>query len=144
MVLQRNHEIPVWGQSAKKAKITVNFNSQVVTVKADEQGNWKATLHSMREGGPYVMKISSGKESIVYSDIMLGEVWLCSGQSNMEFQLKNAYGYKAEQKVAAKVGVRQFHVPNNVSLAPEKDLSGGPWTIAAANTIGDFTAVGYF
>jgi len=144
MVLQRNHEVPVWGQSAKKTKVTVSFNNQLVSVKADEQGNWKAVLHPMQEGGPYDMKISSGKESITYSDIMLGEVWLCSGQSNMEFQLKNAYGYKAEQKLAAKVTVRQFHVPNKISLTPEKDLSGGQWTIATANTIGDFTAVGYF
>jgi sialate O-acetylesterase len=144
MVLQRNHDLPVWGQSTKKAKVTVGFNNQLVTVKADEQGNWKAVLHPMPEGGPYVMKISSGKESITYSDIMLGEVWLCSGQSNMEFQLKNAYGYKAEQKVAAKVAVRQFHVPNKISLTPEKELTGRQWTLATASTIGDFTAVGYF
>jgi sialate O-acetylesterase len=144
MVLQRNHDIPVWGQSVKKAKISVSFNKQLLTVKADELGNWKATLHPMQEGGPYIMKISSGKESITYSDIMLGEVWLCSGQSNMEFQLKNAYGYKTEQKIAAKIAVRQFHVPSKISLTPEKDLASGQWTIAAANTIGDFTAVGYF
>jgi sialate O-acetylesterase len=144
MVLQRNHNVPVWGKGEKKAKITVDFNNQKVTVKADEPGNWKAILQPMKEGGPYSMKISSGKEIITYSDIMLGEVWLCSGQSNMEFQLKNAYGYKAEQKNAAQVAVRQFHVPNKISLTPEKDLSDGQWTLAAANTIGDFTAVGYF
>ena len=144
MVMQRNHNVPVWGKGEKKAKITVDFNNQKVTVKADEQGNWKAILQPMKEGGPYSMKISSGKETITYSDIMLGEVWLCSGQSNMEFQLKNAYGYKAEQKDAAQVAVRQFHVPNKISLALENDVTGGQWTLAAANTIGDFTAVGYF
>ncbi|ASU35316.1 sialate O-acetylesterase [Mucilaginibacter xinganensis] len=144
MVLQRNHDLPVWGKSSKKAKIKVSLNDQSVIVRADEQGHWKAVLHPMGEGGPYIMTIASGKEIITYSDIMLGEVWICSGQSNMEFQLKNAYGYKAEQKVAANVAVRQFHVPNRVSLLPLADLAGGQWTIAAANTIGDFTAVGYF
>jgi sialate O-acetylesterase len=144
MVLQRNHAVPVWGQGNKKAKVTVSLNNQLVTVKADAQGNWKAILSPMKEGGPYTMKVSSGKESLTYSDVMLGEVWLCSGQSNMEFQLKNAYGYKAEQKVAAKVAVRQFHVPNKISLTPEKEVSGGQWTLASPNTISDFTAVGYF
>ncbi|MCR8556035.1 sialate O-acetylesterase [Mucilaginibacter sp. BJC16-A38] len=143
MVLQRNHNIPVWGRTGKKAKVIIDLNNQHIVVKADEQGNWTATLASMKEGGPYTMKISSGKESISYSDIMLGEVWLCSGQSNMEFQLKNAYGYKAEQKVASQVAVRQFHVQNKISLTPEKDVTG-QWILASANTIGDFTAVGYF
>ncbi len=143
MVLQRNHNVPVWGKAAKKEKVTVSFNNQVITVKADEQGSWKAVLQPMKEGGQYNMKITSGKESITYSDIMLGEVWLCSGQSNMEFQLRNAYGYKAEQKTAAQVAVRQFLVQKKVSLTPEKDVTG-QWTLAAANTIGDFSAVGYF
>jgi sialate O-acetylesterase len=89
------------------------------------------------------MKITAGKESITYSDIMLGEVWLCSGQSNMEFQLKNSYGYKAEQKDAANVPVRQFLVQKKISLGLESEVSG-QWTIASANTIGDYTAVGYF
>ncbi len=144
MVLQRNQEVPVWGWCAKKAKVKVDFNGQTVNVKADDQGNWKAILAPMKEGGPYVMKISSGNERLVYSDVMLGEVWICSGQSNMEFQLKNAYGYKAEQKNAAQLPIRQFHVPDKISLEPEKDLSGGQWIKADTNTIGDYTAVGYF
>jgi sialate O-acetylesterase len=144
MVLQRNQDVPIWGWSAKKAKVTVSLNGQLVTAKADEQGNWKAILKPMAAGGPYVMKISTGSEQLVYSDVMLGEVWICSGQSNMEFQLKNAYGYKAEQKNAAQMQIRQFHVPDKISLEPEKDVSGGQWTKADTNTVGDFTAVGYF
>jgi sialate O-acetylesterase len=144
MVLQRNNQIPVWGHSAKGATITISLNSKVLTVKADGGGKWKATFAPMKEGGPYTMKISSGKEIIVYSDVMLGEVWLCSGQSNMEFQLKNAFGYKAEQKNADNVAVRQFMVPRKVSLTPEGELAGGEWTSAAASTIGDFSAVGYY
>ena len=144
MVLQRNQDVPVWGWAPKKAKVIVNFNGQLVSAKADEQGYWKAILKPMEAGGPFVMKITSGKEHLEYSDVMLGEVWLCSGQSNMEFQLKNALGYKAEIKNAAQQPIRQFHVPDKVSLEPEKDLSGGEWVKADTNTIGDFTAVGYF
>ncbi|HEY4327726.1 MAG TPA: sialate O-acetylesterase [Mucilaginibacter sp.] len=144
MVMQRNQEVPVWGWSKKGAKITVNINGQTVSVKADAQGYWKAILKPMPEGGPYVMNISSGQEHLVYNDVMLGEVWICSGQSNMEFQLKNALGYKAEQKGAGQLPIRQFHVPDKISLEPEKDLSGGQWVKADTNTVGDFTAVGYF
>ncbi|WP_394772075.1 sialate O-acetylesterase, partial [Mucilaginibacter sp.] len=144
MVLQRNHNIPVWGHSDKKARVTVIMNGQMVAAKADDNGDWSVTLPPMKEGGPYVMNVASGKELISYSDVMLGEVWLCSGQSNMEFQLKNAYGYKAEQKVADKMPVRQFHVQDKVSLTPEKEVAGGEWVLASANTVGDFTAVGYF
>jgi sialate O-acetylesterase len=144
MVLQRNQPVPVWGWADKKSKVTVDFNGQSVSVKADDQGYWKAILNPMAEGGPYVMKISSGKSQLTYSDVMLGEVWICSGQSNMEFQLKNALGYKAEQKDAAQMAIRQFHVPDTISLTPENDLSHGQWVKADTNTVGDFTGVGYF
>ena len=144
MVLQRNQDIPVWGWAAKKARISVNLNGQTVSTKADEQGNWKVTLKPMQEGGPYVMKVLSGKEHLIYNDVMLGEVWLCSGQSNMEFQLKNALGYRGEQKIAAQQPIRQFMVPKKMELEPAKDISSGQWLKSDTNTVGDFTAVGYF
>jgi sialate O-acetylesterase len=144
MVLQRGQPVPVWGWGTKNAKVTVSFNGQSVSVKADEQGYWKATLAAMPAGGPYEMKIYSGNEHLLYQDVMLGEVWICSGQSNMEFQLKNAYGFRQEQQTASKQQIRQFQVPKKISLQPEKDLGGGSWAKADTGTIGDFTAVGYF
>ncbi len=143
VVLQRDKEVPVWGKSVKKAKVTIVCNGQEISAKADEEGNWRAVFKPMTAGGPFIMNIFSGKESLTYKDVMIGEVWLCSGQSNMEFQLKNAYGYKAEQKSAAQVSVRQFLVEKKVSLMPERDIAG-QWTVAAPGTVGDFTAVGYF
>ncbi len=144
MVLQRNQPVPVWGHSATNTKVTIAINGQEVSTKADAKGNWKAMLNAMKEGGPYEMKITSGSDQLVYSDVMLGEVWICSGQSNMEFQLRNAYGFKQEQKNAAQLPIRQFHVPDKISLTPESELSGGQWDKADTNTVGDFTAVGYF
>ena len=144
MVLQRNQDVPIWGWSAKDAHVTVSFNGQAISAKADEQGYWKAILKPMIEGGPYELKIYSGKEKLSFDDVMVGEVWICSGQSNMEFQLKNAYGFKAEQKNAPQMAIRQFHVPDKLSLTPEKDLSGGQWIKADTGTVADFTAVGYY
>jgi sialate O-acetylesterase len=142
MVLQRNQQIPIWGWGVKKAKITVSLNGQLVKIEADEHGSWKVILKPMEAGGPYEMTISSGKDKLVYNDVMLGEVWICSGQSNME--LKNAYGYKFEQQNVQQAPVRQFDVPKKISLIPEKDLPNGQWTNADTNTIGNFTAVGYY
>ncbi len=144
MVLQRNQPVPVWGWSVKKAKISLSFNGQLLKVKADENGYWKAILKPAPEGGPYVMTISSGKQQLVYSDVMLGEVWIASGQSNMELSLSAANGYRTEKKVSAQIPVRQFQVPHIVSMEPEKDLSGGQWVRADTGTVGSFTAVGYF
>jgi sialate O-acetylesterase len=144
MVLQRNQEVPVWGWSTKNAKVSVKFNGQWLHTRTDEQGNWKAVLKPMPAGGPFTMTITSGKQHLHYNDIMIGEIWICSGQSNMEFQLKNAYGYRFEQKTAAQAPIRQFKVPNKMSLEPEKDVAGGQWVKADTSTVGDFTAVGYF
>ncbi len=144
MVLQRNQDVPVWGWDAPKAKVTVNFNGQTVNTKADDKGYWKAVLRPMEAGGPFVMNITSGKEKLSYSDVMVGEVWVCSGQSNMELQLKNVLGYRTEQKIAAQQPIRQFHVPYKTSLTPDKNLDGGEWVKADTGTVGDFTAVGYF
>jgi sialate O-acetylesterase len=144
MVLQRNQPVPIWGTAGKNAKVTVVFNGQKVSGKADARGNWKVVLQPMKAGGPYTMNIASGKDALHYQDIMLGEVWVCSGQSNMEFALINALGFKNEQKIAKDQNIRQYHVPNRISLQPEKDLAGGEWVKADTGTVGYFTAVGYF
>jgi sialate O-acetylesterase len=144
MVLQRKQDVPVWGWTEKNAKVLVGFNGQAVSVKADETGYWKAILKPMEAGGPFVMTVASGKDHLLFTDVMVGEVWICGGQSNMEFQLKNAYGYGIEKKVAADQQIRQFRVPDKISLQPEKDIAGGEWIKADTGTVGDFTAVGYF
>ncbi len=144
MVLQRNQQVPVWGTAIKGTKVSLSFNGQNLSTKADGHGYWRIVLSPMNEGGPYTMDIVSGKESLHYTDVMMGEVWLCSGQSNMEFVLQNAQGFKAEQKTAAQQNIRQFLVPHKMSLLPDKDLSDGSWVRSDTNTVAYFTAVGYF
>ena len=144
MVLQRNQPVPVWGTARKGENVTVSFNNQKVSAQADAKGNWKVVLQPMKEGGPYVMEISTKNDVIHYGDVMIGEVWLCSGQSNMEFVMQNALGFNAEQKVARQQNIRQFLVSHKMSLTPDKDFSDGQWVKADTNTIAYFTAVGYF
>lgn len=144
MVLQRNQDVPVWGQTARSAGVQIDLDGQKVRTRADKDGKWQVMLKPMEAGGPYVMDIHSGRQHISYRDVMVGEVWICSGQSNMEFQLKNALGYPSERTNAAQLPIREFKVPDKISLRPETALPGGEWVNADAGTVGDFSAVGYF
>ncbi|MEJ7589435.1 MAG: hypothetical protein WKI04_17920 [Ferruginibacter sp.] len=88
MVLQRDHNIPVWGWADKKEKITVRFNKQIKTVIADKTGRWKINLDPVPAGGPFQLFVT-GKNDISIDNILVGDVWVCSGQSNMEFNLQS-------------------------------------------------------
>ena len=87
MVLQRQKPVKIWGWAARGEKISLQLNAQKATVKADNTGAWMVTLQPMEAGGPFELKIV-GKNSIVLSNILIGDVYICSGQSNMEFSLK--------------------------------------------------------
>jgi len=144
MVLQRNQPVPVWGWGKKNASVKVSINGQTASAKTDSTGNWKVWLKPMKEGGPYVLTVSSKKEKLVYTDVMLGEVWVCSGQSNMEYQMKYSVGYDNQKKIASKQAVRMFDVPKKMSMQPEKDMASGQWLKADTGTIGNFSGVGYY
>lgn len=89
MVIQQQNSAPIWGTASPKKTVVITppWNNEKITVKADTKGEWKAVLKTPQAGGPYNITISDGKR-IVLKDILIGEVWLCSGQSNMEFPVK--------------------------------------------------------
>ncbi|SNR31130.1 sialate O-acetylesterase [Lutibacter flavus] len=144
MVIQRNHDINVWGEHKKGKKITVKFNNKSYKTKSNSKGAWKVTLPKMKEGGPLEMTIKSGKETIIINDILIGDVWICSGQSNMEWIVKNSNNAIAEIENANDLNIRHFKVPLSSANSPEKELAGGEWNIGNPENVGDFTAVGYF
>ncbi|MFV0591437.1 MAG: GDSL-type esterase/lipase family protein [Draconibacterium sp.] len=91
MVLQRNKPIPVWGKANRREKLSLTFNEQIRTVTANDHGDWSVTFEPVAAGGPYKLNITAGdNETISLDDILVGEVWICAGQSNMEFQMKQA------------------------------------------------------
>ncbi len=146
MVLQRNQFIPVWGSASPNEKITVQFNKQVKTTKTDKNGKWTLKLESEKEGGPYEL-IVTGKNKITISNVLIGEVWICSGQSNMEMPIAGwgkINNYQQEIADADFPQIRHFKVPNTVSTKPEDTLAGGEWKICSPANAGDFTATGYF
>jgi sialate O-acetylesterase len=143
MVLQRNKSVPVWGWALKNEKITIQFNQSTYHTQADANGKWILNLPAMKEGGPYEMVLIGNQQTIHLIDIMLGEVWLCSGQSNMEFVMRDAFHLNAATTSVNQTDIRQFTVPNEVSLQPQDSISNGHWVLAKPETISNFTAVGY-
>ncbi len=146
MVLQRNQQIPVWGWANAKEKITVQFDKQTKTIVAGKDGKWMLKLDAESAGGPYQLTIK-GKNSIAINNVLVGEVWVCSGQSNMEMPIAGwgkINNYEQEIAAADYPEIRQFLVTKAVSSVPKDDVPGGDWKPCSSATAGDFTAVGYF
>ncbi|MFB6342766.1 sialate O-acetylesterase [Saccharicrinis sp. FJH62] len=143
MVLQKGLKNPIWGWADKGEKIKIEFAGKTIHTRANKEGKWLVKLPEMDYGGPYKMVIS-GNNTIVFDDILIGEVWVCSGQSNMEFSVQSVKNSTQEIAEANYPKLRMFTVPKRVSQSPEADLAGGEWEICTPETVGDFSAVGYF
>ena len=146
MVLQRDKQIPVWGWASPKEKITVQFDHQTKTTKADKSGKWMIKLDNENAGGPYVLTIK-GKNTVTFNNVMVGEVWICSGQSNMEMPIEGwgkINNYENEIAAANYPLIRHIKVPNTVSSTPQDNIPKTDWKICSPETAGDFTAAGYF
>lgn len=143
MILQRDNPIKLWGWAEKNETIHVQFMQQNLNTKADKNGQWKLTLAPTSHGGPYRLKINGRKEQILLKNILVGEVWLASGQSNMEWIVKNSNNATGEIRQANYPNIRAFNVEKNMSDVPKLDLNG-KWEICSPATVGDFSAVGYF
>jgi len=158
MVLQREMEVPIWGWAAPLQKVTVRLvpsepgSPQAVkltgseqTATADANGKWMVKLPAMKAGGPHKMTITAaGKaETIELTDILVGEVWVCSGQSNMEWAVSNSYHSKTEIPAANYPQIRLFHVPKVAQAQPADDVNAS-WKACTPQTVPGFSAVGYF
>ena len=146
MVLQRNKLIPVWGWADANEKITIQFNKQTKSTVAGKNGKWLIKLNVEKAGGPYELVVS-GKNTIKLSNILVGEVWICSGQSNMEMPIEGwgkINNYEQEISAANYPEIRHIKIPNNISSLLQDDIPSGEWKICTPQTAGDFTAAGYF
>jgi sialate O-acetylesterase len=143
MVLQRNQRLPVWGWSSPGEKVTVLFKGQSKQTRADNHGNWKITLDPESAGGPFELKVEGGNQ-IIFRDVLVGEVWICSGQSNMEFELNGVVNAEKEIQSADYPEIRHIKIPHALSTSPLDNIQPSPWEKCSAETAGHFTAVGYF
>ncbi|HEY2647543.1 MAG TPA: sialate O-acetylesterase, partial [Puia sp.] len=144
MILQRDKPLKIWGAAKSGEEVSVLLGEKKGTAISDKNGNWLITLPSFQAGGPYILTIKTKKETKIYKDVFIGEVWLCSGQSNMQFMVKQAIHAKYEMHRANNPLIRQLTIPNKLSFKPEEFIDTAVWTLSTPETTGDFTAVGYF
>lgn len=144
VVLQRNQPINIWGWAESGSTVKIAFNGQKFQGDANEMGKWMITLPAMKAGGPYEMNIQNSGSSIDLKDILIGDVWLCSGQSNMEWMVKNTNQAALAKAAASDTQIRHFKIPKSHDETPSDRLEGGHWEVTSAETVEDFTAVGYY
>ena len=143
MVLQRDSVSPIWGQDDPGNEVTVSIAGQVKKTKALENGKWAINLDPLKVGGPYEMKIASPDDEVILSNILVGEVWVCSGQSNMEWSVKASNNPAEEISNAKFPNIRLFHVPKKASSFPESDCNAS-WKECSPENIPNFSAVAYY
>lgn len=142
MVLQRGQVLPVWGWADPGETVTVKFAGQTLGATADAQGDWRVNLNPVTGSDPLEMTIS-GKNEVVIKDILMGEVWLCSGQSNMAMRVQSCRDFAQEKEAANFPKIRHYQIKNRVCPDPTRTLEG-QWTVCSPETVGSYTAAGYF
>ncbi|HEX7898826.1 MAG TPA: sialate O-acetylesterase [Planctomycetota bacterium] len=139
MVLQRDLACPVWGTAAPGAEVAVEIAGQKKSAKADADGKWSLKLDPLAAGGPHELKIGER----VIKDVLVGEVWVCSGQSNMEWSVNASLNPAEEKAAAVHPKLRLFTVPKKQADAPVTDIPSA-WKVCGPETVGSFSAVAYF
>lgn len=149
MVLQQKSEVAVWGWASPKTKVTVSnsWNTEVAETKSDKDGKWKLTIKTPVAGGPYELTVSDG-EAITIKNVMIGEVWLCSGQSNMEMPMKGfrgqpVIGSNMDILKSANSSIRMITVPRCSKTVPQDNFKA-KWKEADAAAVRNFSATGYY
>ena len=147
MVLQRDKPLTIWGWAAPNETLTVKLGTVTQTAQANARGEWKVILPAMPAGGPYTLTVA-GSSTVKYDDVMIGEVWLCSGQSNMELGVGLANNAKEEIAAANHPAIRLLMVNNRWSPQPQADMEG-TWKVCTPDSIAEggwqgFSAVAYF
>jgi len=146
MVLQRDAKVKVWGWASPAEKVTVNITGKQYKCVANEAGEWSVQLRPHKAGGPFSIEIEGQSNTIKINNVLFGDVWLCSGQSNMELPMRRVKPlYESEIQNANNSNIRYFAVPQKYNLKyPENDYPSGSWQEVNTSTILNFSAVAYF
>ncbi|MBA7470442.1 hypothetical protein ES707_05728 [subsurface metagenome] len=144
MVLQGNKKVSIWGwaKPGEEVMVGVSWHSMKWAVTADKDGKWMFKMNSPKTGGPYEMTIT-GKNTITIKNIMVGEVWVCSGQSNMQMSVQASANAEQEISAANYPNIRLFTVTRKVATEPQSDCVGS-WTLCSPQTVPGFSAVAYY
>src|SRR3569623_2944129 len=143
MVLQRGAKVPVWGWAEKGEDVKVTFAGQTKTGKADDKGAWKVWLEPLTEHAEPADLVVAGKNTLTVSNVLVGEVWICSGQSNMQLEVAQAKDGAQEAAAANFPQIRMFNVDRIRAAEPQKDTKGR-WLVCDPANTPKFSAVGYY
>jgi sialate O-acetylesterase len=144
-VLQRDRPIALWGQTEAGKTVTVTLAGNSAETKADKEGYWRTTLPALPAGGPYALSASAGQLTQVVDDVLIGDVWLCSGQSNMEWPVSASLNGPAEMNAANDPQTRILSIQHDTATSPQVNfIRPVEWKLVSPQTIGDFSAACWF
>lgn len=141
MVLQRNALVKIWGEAKSGSLVEVRFAGQLRKIKATK-GKWQVTLKTGEAGGPYKLVVINGNNKVSFQDVLIGDVWLAGGQSNMEFALRRVKDARTEISLADYPQIRYYKVPRK--FYPEQDVSKASWNVCSPQTASEFSAIAYY
>ncbi|MBI3350659.1 MAG: sialate O-acetylesterase [Burkholderiales bacterium] len=145
MVLQRDVPLRIWGQAEPGQRVRVQLAGHEAVAPAGRDGRWQVALKPLKAGGPYPLHVSAGTEQRTLADVLIGDVWIAAGQSNMEWRLADSSNASAEVAAAGEHPlIRHAKMPHRVSLTPLRDAPPLRWDVSSPATAGDFSAVAYF
>lgn len=142
MVLQRDLRAPIWGWTEPNKKVTVRLHDKSAVAVADAAGKWMAKLGPLPAGGPHTLTVT-GPQTVTRTNVLVGDVWLCSGQSNMQWPVVSANNAPEEIANANHAPIRLLTVPNVIAAEPRPTVKAS-WEVCSPTTVGQFSAVGYF
>ncbi len=143
-VLQRDKSVPIWGWAEPSEMVTLRFADQEKKTTAGADGRWRVTLDAMKANAVSRELVVSGSNMVILSDIVVGDVWLCSGQSNMAWPLSKAADAQAEVAAADYPLIRHAGVPRSPQTSPVDDIVSSAWSVCSPGSAGQFSAVAYF
>ena len=144
MILQRGKPVKIWGSAKPGESVRVSIGQVNKSAPVQKNGYWLVTLPAFTAGGPYILSVKTKNETKIFSDVLFGEVWLCSGQSNMQFKVRQVINAKYEIHRADNPLIRQVSIHDKLSFQPEPFVDSTLWVTSSPQTTGEFTAVGYF
>jgi sialate O-acetylesterase len=143
MVIQRDKPVVLWGWDAPGQTVSVSLAGNQASAKANGEGRWQVSLPALPAGGPHEIEIS-GSVTVTVKDVLVGEVWLCSGQSNMEWSVAQSDNPKEEIANGNHPKIRHIKVPHIPADKAQRNVAAGGWTVASPETVANYTAVGYY
>jgi len=141
MVLQRDRPISIWGWGQPGQRVVIGLEKTTAAATVDRKGRWTARLPKRGAGGPFQLVVREGSDSVAVSNVLIGDVWVASGQSNMEMRVAQS---APPSQYAEDTLVREFKIPNSWSLTPDSDVAGGQWLPGDTQHVGSFSAVAFY